>query len=248
VTQPPPAAPRPAATVVLLRDGEPAAGAVGSSADPRRADGAPEILMVRRTRGASFMADAYVFPGGRVEPEDGEGASGFAAAAARELREEAAITVDAAQLVPFAHWITPSAEPKRFDARFFIAALPSGQVAQHDAVETVDSLWASAEELLARYRRGELKLPPPTIRNLEELAPHRTVEAALAWARARPVAAILPKLVPIGATLAIVLPWDPEYPSLPGEGAPIDPAHPVAQGRSRFVLEEGRWWGRTAGG
>ncbi len=225
------AEPRPAATVVLLR---PAAAA-------------PEILMVRRTRGASFMADAYVFPGGRLEPEDGAVAdeAAFLRAAARELREEAAIDVDFASLVPLAHWIPPSAEPKRFDARFYVGVLPPGQVARHDSVETVDHLWATAAALLERHARGELKLPPPTIRNLEDLAPHRTVDDALAWTRARPITAILPKLVPIGETLAIVLPWDPEYATLPGEGRPIDPSHAVARGASRFVLGEGRWWGKS---
>ncbi len=222
------AAPRPAATVVLLQPGV----------------GGPEVLMVRRHRGSSFMADAYVFPGGRVEPSDGEGEAAFAVAAARELAEEAALTVDPASLVPFARWITPSAEGKRFDARFFVAAAPLGQTARHDQVETVDHLWATPAEVLARYERGELKLPPPTIRNLEDLAPHATVEAALAWARGRVVAPILPKLVPMGDTLAIVLPWDPEYAALAGEGIVIDPAHPVARPPSRFVLSEGRWWGR----
>jgi 8-oxo-dGTP pyrophosphatase MutT (NUDIX family) len=221
-------APRPAATVVVLRDSP---------------DG-PEVLMVRRTRGASFMADAYVFPGGRLEESDGSGDAAYAAAGARELHEEAAIAVDPASLSWFAHWITPSAEPKRFDARFFMAALPPGQVARHDAVETVDHLWATPSALLARHQRGELKLPPPTIRNLEDLAPHRSVGEALAWARARTVIAILPKLVPVEATLASVLPWDPEYAALPGEGLPIDPAHAVARGPSRFVLAEGRWWGK----
>jgi 8-oxo-dGTP pyrophosphatase MutT (NUDIX family) len=220
---------RPAATVVVLRD---AAG------------GSPEVLMVRRTRGASFMADAYVFPGGRVDDADGSGDEAFSRAAARELREEANLTVDPAALVRFARWITPSAEPKRFDAWFFVTAHPVGQVARHDAAETVDSLWATPAALLDRYARGELKLPPPTICNLEDLAAHPTVESALAWARARAVAAIQPKLVPHDDSLAIVLPWDPEYPSLPGEGSPIDAGHPVAQGRSRFVLQEGRWWGR----
>jgi 8-oxo-dGTP pyrophosphatase MutT (NUDIX family) len=218
---------RPAATVVVLRD----------------SPSGPEVLMVRRTRGASFMADAYVFPGGRVEPGDGEGDAAFAAAAARELREEAAISVDPAALVQFAHWITPAQEPKRFDARFFVAVLPPGQEARHDAVETVDTLWATPAEVLRRYAAGELKLPPPTIRHLEDLSPHPAVEAALAWARARTIAPILPKLVPEGATIAIVFPWDPEYPSLPGEGMPIASDHPVATGPSRLVLKEGRWWG-----
>jgi 8-oxo-dGTP pyrophosphatase MutT (NUDIX family) len=219
---------RPAATVVVLRQGP---------------DG-PEVLMVRRHRGSSFMADAYVFPGGRVDPEDGEPPLAFAVAAVRELREEAALEVPVPALVEFAHWITPSAEPKRFDAHFFVATVSEGQVAKHDSVETVDSLWATPREILARYERGELKLPPPTICNLEDLAPHATVDDALAWARKRPFTAILPKLVPDGDTLAIVLPWDAEYDRLPGEGIAIDPAHPLARGRSRFVLQEGRWWGK----
>lgn len=231
--EPPPAfaVPRPAATVVLLRPGE----------------SGPEVLMVRRHRGSSFMADAYVFPGGRVEESDGAGEAAFAVGAARELSEEAGLTVDAATLVPFAHWVTPSAEGKRFDARFFVAAAPLGQVARHDTVETVDILWATPAEVLARYERGELKLPPPTIRNLEDLSAHATVEDALAWARGRQVTPILPKLVPLGETLAIVLPWDPEYAALPGEGIAIDPAHQAARPPSRFVLHEGRWWGRPPG-
>jgi len=224
-------APRPAATVVLLR--------------PGAGGGAPEVLMVRRHRGSSFMADAYVFPGGRVEPDDGEGEAAFAVAAARELTEEAALTVDAATLVPFARWVTPSAEGKRFDARFFVAAAPPNQTARHDSVETVDSLWATPADVLARYERGELKLPPPTIRNLEDLAPHATVAAAIEWARGCVVTPILPKLVPVDATIAIVLPWDPEYANLPGEGMVIEPTHPVARPPSRFVLAEGRWWGRS---
>jgi 8-oxo-dGTP pyrophosphatase MutT (NUDIX family) len=229
---PPPAAPRPAATVVLLQPG---------------AQG-PEVLMVRRTRAASFMADAYVFPGGRVDPEDGEGEEAFAVAAARELREEANLAIEPAQLVPFARWITPSAEPKRFDARFFVAAAPAGQTARHDTVETVEHMWTRPGDVLARYAAGEIKLPPPTIRTLEDLAPHATVEAALAWAGGCVLRPIMPKLVPVDDTLAIVLPWDPEYATLPGEGIPLDPAQPPARPPSRFVLRDGRWWGRAAAG
>jgi 8-oxo-dGTP pyrophosphatase MutT (NUDIX family) len=222
------AEPRPAATVVVLRD----------------SPAGPEVLMVRRTRGASFMADAYVFPGGRVEADDGEGEAAFPAAAARELREEAALSVDPAALVMFAHWITPAQEPKRFDARFFVCALPPGQEARHDTVETVDVLWATPADLLRQYVAGSLKLPPPTIRNLEDLSPHASVDAVLEWARGRVIAPILPKLAPIGSTIAIVFPWDVEYPSLPGEGRPIAADHPLATGASRLVLTEGRWWGQ----
>jgi 8-oxo-dGTP pyrophosphatase MutT (NUDIX family) len=225
--------PHPAATVVLLRDSE----------------RGPELLMVRRSRAVAFMADAHVFPGGRIDPEDlaqagGDGEAAFAIGGARELLEEAAVQVAPSSLVPLSHWITPSSEPKRFDARFFVARMPPGQTARHDTVEAVDHLWATVPELLARYRAKQLKLAPPTLRNLEDLAPFGDADAALAWARARVIVPILPKLVPLGETLAIVLPWDREYASLPGEGQPIDPAHPIASGDSRFLLEEGRWWGR----
>lgn len=50
-----PVAPRPAATVVLLREG----------------DGL-EVLLLRRTRSAGFVPGAYVFPGGRVDSSDGD--------------------------------------------------------------------------------------------------------------------------------------------------------------------------------
>jgi 8-oxo-dGTP pyrophosphatase MutT (NUDIX family) len=227
-----PVEPRPAATVVLLQP-----GARG-----------PEVLMVRRNRAASFMADAYVFPGGRVDPADGEGEAAFAVAAARELHEEAGLVVDAATMVPFARWITPSAEGKRFDARFFVAAAPIGQTARHDSVETVDHLWATPRDVLDRYQRGELKLPPPTIRTLEDLSAHSTVDDALAWARGCVVVPVLPKLVAVDDTIAIVLPWDPEYATLPGEGIVVDRAHPTARPPARFVLREGRWWGRPPTG
>jgi 8-oxo-dGTP pyrophosphatase MutT (NUDIX family) len=225
------APPRPAATVVLLRP----------------SSRGPEILMVRRARKASFMADAFVFPGGRVEPSDGEGEAGARAAAARELLEEAGVTVDPARLVLFAHWITPSVEPRRFDARFYVAAVPADQTARHDMVETVEHRWGTAAELLAAQAAGELKLPPPTQRTLEDFAPHATVEDGLAWARGRAVVAVMPKLVPVGEALAIVLPWDPEYERLPGEGALLAPDQAREHARdgrpTRFVLKDGRWWG-----
>jgi 8-oxo-dGTP pyrophosphatase MutT (NUDIX family) len=49
-----PANPRPASTVVVLRDGS----------------GGPECFMVRRHERTAFMGGAYVFPGGRVEDTD----------------------------------------------------------------------------------------------------------------------------------------------------------------------------------
>ena len=85
----------PAATVVLVRDRE-----VGL-----------ETLMLRRNVEVSF-GGMWVFPGGRVEPEDGDGERGARRAAAREAAEEAGLAVDSELLVPFAHWIPPPVAPK----------------------------------------------------------------------------------------------------------------------------------------
>ena len=140
--------------------------------------------------------------------------------------------------------MTPSAEPKRFDARFFLAAAPSDQVAHHDAAETVDIAVGHAGRACSALRARRAQAAAAHHLQPRGPAPHATVESALEWARGRgrhrhPAQADVP-----GDTLAIVLPWDSEYRTLPGEGIPIDPASPGrARAPSRFVLAEGRWWG-----
>jgi 8-oxo-dGTP pyrophosphatase MutT (NUDIX family) len=212
-----------AATVVVLRPAS---------------SGAPEILMVRRARKASFMADAFVFPGGRVDEADG---GDLRAAAVRELREEADVTVEPASLRPLSRWITPSAEPKRFDTHFFLAAVAAGTEARVDAAEVTELIWADAAELLRRHEAGLIKLPPPTLRTLDELAAYASIEAIFAWAAQRPILPIQPKLV-VGAHLEIVLPWHPSYATSEGEGDPIDPTSDLAFGTGRYLLRDGRFW------
>ena len=79
----------------------------------------------------------------------------------------------------FAHWITPEVLPIRFDARFFIAAAPSGQEASPDGKETAEARWISPQDALEEYRKGRLKLAPPTFHSLSELAEFRTVDEAI---------------------------------------------------------------------
>src|SRR5690606_33230243 len=86
-------------------------------------------------------------------------------------------------LVPWAHWITPSVEPRRFSARFFVCELPAGQEPSFDDIETVDQVWVTPHDGIARA--GELMLPPPQLRTLWELAEHATIDSVLAAARAR---------------------------------------------------------------
>lgn len=232
-------APRPAATVIVLR----------------QAVAGVEILMVKRTAGASFMANAYVFPGGKVETEDGtlrDDASDwatFARAASRELSEEAGIIISPEHLVPLAHWITPSAEPKRFDARFFVTSLADNQIARHDNQETVAVCWQTPGYFIAEHEEGRLKLPPPTLCNLEDLSGFARVDEVLAWARSLAIMPILPKLITadndtnlVQKEVLIVLPWDADYSRYPGEGRPIDSMHQLAARRSRLLFKDGRWW------
>ena len=85
----------------------------------------------------------------------------------------------------FSFWITPEALPRRFSTRFFLAAMPEGQDAEHCGGELTDSCWLSANDALAASRDGSISLHFPTIRTLEALAPYGTVDELLEWAAAR---------------------------------------------------------------
>ena len=69
-----------------------------------------------------------------------------------------------------ARWITPVGPPRRYDTRFFVAALPAGQTAVHDDREAVDSEWRRPADALASFRSRELSMLPPTVGMLRILA------------------------------------------------------------------------------
>lgn len=231
-----------------------------------------EIFMVKRHGASGFMAGAYVFPGGKVDPAEDISAIGAMpplsktpgrerteaqeraiwAAAIRELSEEAGVKIARAEdLIPWAHWITPSQEPKRFDTHFFLARMPADQTAAFDAHETTEGAWLSPKDAMARHERGELFLPPPTMFTLMELARFDTAEQAIAAARGRKIAPILPRVGSAGEELAIFLPWDPLYEATEGEALPIGDDHPMKNesplGISRVVLGEGGRWRAVKG-
>ena len=162
----------PAATVVLLRDDS----------------GGLETLMVKRSSKLAFAGGMWVFPGGRVDPEDmptdGDVLEGARRAAVREAREEADLVVDGAALVPFSHWVPPPAAPKRFATWFFMGPAPTGDVTV-DGGEIRDHQWIAPADAIARRDAGEIELAPPTWITLHRLAPHRDVAAALADAADR---------------------------------------------------------------
>jgi 8-oxo-dGTP pyrophosphatase MutT (NUDIX family) len=161
--------PIPAATVVLVRDGD---------------DGL-ETLMLRRNAHGAF-GGMWVFPGGRVDPGDGEDEDGARRAAVRETLEEASLVVDSAALVPFAHWTPPPIAPKRFATWFFLAPAPEGIVAV-DGSEIHEHIWVTPADAMKRRDAGQIELAPPTFVTLHRLSQFAAVASALEDAAKGPV-------------------------------------------------------------
>ena len=230
-----PLTPRPAATIVVIRE---AASTI-------------EVLMVKRNDNVAFMAGAYVFPGGRVDDEDVALAAGvdvngtsrfadlsaaeeqpYRIAAVRELEEEAGVRVQPADLEPIAHWVTPEIETRRYDTRFFVTHMPEGQEPRHDAGETTEFAWLSPARAIERCRAGEIMLPPPTWTTLRRLENFTTLAEVFAWARRTPIARVQPALIRGDHPTILTLPGDPTHPTVEGWEIPED---------TRFVLNNGRW-------
>jgi 8-oxo-dGTP pyrophosphatase MutT (NUDIX family) len=270
-----PVEPRPAATLILLREPLDAGGRAGPL----------EVLVMQRSLRSSFMGGAVVFPGGRVESDDGDwgdavapagraagpwwDAEGRAArvAACREALEEVGVMplvgelvgpdelaslrraatsgsarlrealsesgrrLDVEGLVPYARWVTPEAEPKRFDARFFVAKAPIDQIAISDEHEAVRVAWETPAELIRRSEIGEITLFPPTHRTLTRLREAGSVARVLDEA-AR-------------ACLEIICPRFALDEGVPVLALPGDPLHEISArrvaGGSRFALRGERW-------
>jgi len=111
-----------------------------------------------------------------------------------EVLEAMDAAVDTDKLAYLAHWITPEAEPRRFDTRFFLAALPAEAVVEAHAEELTEARWLSPAAALAEYEAGELRMLPPTIHTLRRLTPFEDVAAARAGLRDAPVPTFLPRL------------------------------------------------------
>jgi 8-oxo-dGTP pyrophosphatase MutT (NUDIX family) len=125
----------------------------------------------------------------------------------------------------FAHWITPRGAPRRFDTRFFVAAAPTGQIAAHDAGETIDEIWITPHDALAAHRSGTIEIIFPTIRNLQAIGRFASSGELLAAASAASssVPTIEPRVVADGNGVRIVLPGDPGYDEAPVPGDPDRP-------------------------
>jgi 8-oxo-dGTP pyrophosphatase MutT (NUDIX family) len=194
--------PRAASTVMLVRDG------AGSSG--------PEVYVQRRVATMAFAPSTVVFPGGGVDPADHalpvttpglaelatamgvtpEVAAPYAAAAVREVEEECGVRLSVADLRGRAHWVTPEFEPRRYDTWILAAGMPAGQEATGTTTESDHSAWVRPRDLLARHAAGEVRMLPPTVVSLEQLAAFGSAAAFLAD---RPVVAKVVPVLVVGA-------------------------------------------------
>ena len=191
-----PTTPRQAATVIVLRGGRDTL----------------EVLLVRRNPAQRFMGGAWVFPGGAVDTDEGEGDAAHRLAGVREVQEEAGLELlDPDGLVKLSRWITPPEVSIRFDTHFFLAAAPAGQEARADGSECVDLGWFTPQGALDAYAREEIVLVFPTIRTLEQLAAFGSATELIEWASGRDVVPVQPRVVLQGETARIVMPGEPGY-------------------------------------
>jgi 8-oxo-dGTP pyrophosphatase MutT (NUDIX family) len=172
-----------------------AASAAASVVLLRELDGELQTYLLHRHARMPFAASMVVFPGGRVDAEDEvEGVDPVRRCALRETEEETGVRLADADLHDWAHWVTPELEPRRYDTRFYVAALPHGQHARDISGETDRAAWTVPSAALAQFRRGELALMPPTCSILMELADATSLAAVLDLARGRQIHRVLPRL------------------------------------------------------
>lgn len=102
------------------------------------------------------------------------------------------VYLDASALAYFSHWVTPPIEPRRFDARFFVARAPRDQAAEADASETHDGRWIRPHDALDEYGQGRMAMIFPTLKHLERLAQFSSVDDVMAFALLKPILPVTP--------------------------------------------------------
>ena len=146
------------------------------------------------------------------------------------LLKDENLLLDVDRLLYWAHWVTPSTVPRRFDTRFFVAGLPPEQTAVIDAVEAVEHAWMRPAALLDAASSGTMRVSQPTLYNLRELdttlRDYGSLAAMLAGEGQRTVAPVLPKVINTDTT-TIIMPWDAGYDAAIGEGVPADITYPA---------------------
>ena len=207
-----------AATVVLVRNGNQEI----------------ELLLMKRPQQGSF-ANAWVFPGGRVEVEDviHEDDSEVDVArrtAARETFEETGLEINALDLSHFAVWLPPPQAPKRFHTWFFIGQAPVDAEVRLPDGELVDHAWMTPAKAIASHQNNEIHLMPPTFVSIHQLLNVTTIAEALAVGMAEKTPLYESFIVQVDERPTVVWTGDSEHPSSLG-----------MVGKHRLVMGELPW-------
>jgi len=131
-----------------------------------------------------------------------------------ELLARRNLVLRADLLRPWSRWITPIVEPRRFDTRFFAAALPAGQRTRDVGGEASEVAWVAPEKALSAGERGEIRLFPPTAVTLSELA--ACGDLAIVLAGPREVAPIIPDVQLREGAVWLTVPGLNKFPISPG--------------------------------
>jgi 8-oxo-dGTP pyrophosphatase MutT (NUDIX family) len=211
-----------AATVVLLRDSP---------------EGL-ETLMLRKNSKIAF-GGMWVFPGGRIDDEDGAPDDPMEQrariAAVREAEEEASLQLEAPDLVWFSHWTPPQVEIRRFSTWFFAARAPDGDVKIDDG-EIKESQWIRLSDALDKQREGEIELVPPTFVTLHTLARYERVDAALSGLAAKEPHHYVTKIA--GSHEGMVILWQEDAGYEAGDASLKGPHHRLLITKQGFVFDD----------
>jgi len=192
-------APKPSATVVVVRD----------------APTGLELLLLQRSPRKDGKPGPWVFPGGKIEPQDhresGDDLAIARRAAVRETHEEAGLALPSTELVPISRWITPDIAPRRFDTWFFLGAAQPDHAVRVDGGEICDHRWLPPQQALEAHVAREVRLAPPTFVTVTWLTQYSHARAAITELGAEPLLTFRPKIFPIEGGACILYPGDAGY-------------------------------------
>ena len=181
----------------------------------RRAHDGLETLLLKRSDELKHMPGLWVFPGGKVEVSD-EGDDDLEQArcgAARELQEEAGLSLPAETLQPFSHWLTPVVVKRRFATWFFIAEVGSAEPVTVDGSEIVAHDWWRPGDAIFAHLEGQLPITPPTLVSLHDLQAEDNPSVLLAQLGERAPPHFFPRVVRDGDQMAFLYEGDAAYES-----------------------------------
>lgn len=199
-----PSEPKPAGSVVVLRDAP---------------SGLETLMLQRAPRGG--VPGPWVFPGGKVEPGDrlthADPRADAERAALRETREESGLTLPSDGLTVLSRWITPEVRPKRFDTWFFLACVPHSARVEVDGEEMIGFRWIAPRDALAAT---DIRMAPPQYVSLSWLSEFDDAETAIVTFATRDRITFRPRVVRQHDGECILYPGDAGFeagnPDIPG--------------------------------